>query len=158
MYWSSHWILYPLVPQLVLIGIDSKQHSGNQRIIDWLRLEGTLKPTQFQLPAVGRGTAHPIRLPRAPSSLALNTSRSGTSTASLDKLFLCSWEHLLVNWPWDLSCISLKRSLIFFSSTHLVVGVVPFFYWMYSTDSSGHRRVCLGCLLGEHQRQVLAIS
>jgi len=42
-----------------------------------LELEGTLKPTQFQLPAVGSVAPHQLRLLRAPSSLALNTSRDG---------------------------------------------------------------------------------
>ena len=51
--------------------------------IEWLRLEGTLKPIQFQPPAVGRAATQQLRLPRAPSNLALSTSRGGTPTASL---------------------------------------------------------------------------
>ena len=53
------------------------------RITEWLELEGTLKLIQFQLPATGRAATHQLRLPRAPSSLALNTSRNGAFTASL---------------------------------------------------------------------------
>ena len=47
------------------------------RIIEWLRLEGTLKITQFQPPAMGRAAPHQLRLPRAPSNLALSASRDG---------------------------------------------------------------------------------
>jgi len=46
-------------------------------------LEGALKTIQFQLPAVGRAATHQLRLPRAPSKLALNASRNGVSTDSL---------------------------------------------------------------------------
>jgi len=45
-------------------------------------LEGTLKPTQSQLPAMGSAT-YQLRLPRAPSNLAFSTSRDGAPTASL---------------------------------------------------------------------------
>ena len=41
---------------------------------------------QFQPPAVCRVTNHQPRLPRATSSLALNASRDGASTASLGNL------------------------------------------------------------------------
>ena len=44
---------------------------NSQRITEQLRLEGTLKVISFQPPAVG--TAHQLRLPRAPSNPALNT-------------------------------------------------------------------------------------
>ena len=61
----------------------------NHRITDWFRLEGTLKPIQFHPPAMGRDTSHQPRLPKAPSSLALSTSRDGASTASLGSLCQC---------------------------------------------------------------------
>ena len=38
-------------------------------------------------PAMGRVANHQARLPRATSSLALNASRDGASTASLGNLF-----------------------------------------------------------------------
>ena len=69
-------------------------------IIEWLGLEGTLKPTRFQPPAMG--WLPPIRSGcqiRAPSNLALSTSRDGASTASLGSsvsafLFLfCEGNH-----------------------------------------------------------------
>jgi len=47
--------------------------------IDWFQLEGTLKTIQFQFPSHGQGY-HQLRLPRAPSNLALNASRDGAST------------------------------------------------------------------------------
>jgi len=56
------------------------------RITEWLELEGTLKLIQFQPPAVGRAGPRQLRLPRAPSNLALNSSRGGASTASLGSL------------------------------------------------------------------------
>ena len=40
---------------------------------------------QFQPPAICRVANHPTRLPRATSSLALNASRDGASTASLGR-------------------------------------------------------------------------
>ena len=55
-------------------------------IIEWLRLEGTLKIIQFQPSAMGRAATHQIRLPRAPFNLTLNVSRDGTATASLGSL------------------------------------------------------------------------
>jgi len=48
--------------------------SYDHRITEWFRLKGTLKLTQFQLPC-GLIASHQIRLPRAPSSLALGTSQ-----------------------------------------------------------------------------------
>ena len=59
----------------------------NYRIKEWLRLEGTLKITQFQPSAMGRAARHQLRLPRAPSHLALSTCSDGASTASPDSLF-----------------------------------------------------------------------
>ena len=44
---------------------------------------------EFQPPTMGRNTNHQTRLPRATSSLALNASRDGASTASLGNLFQC---------------------------------------------------------------------
>ena len=44
---------------------------------------------QFQPPAVGRVANRQTRLPRATSSLALNASRDGASTAYLGNLVQC---------------------------------------------------------------------
>jgi len=44
---------------------------------------------EFQPPAVCRVTNKQTRLPRATSSLALNASRDGASTASFGNLFQC---------------------------------------------------------------------
>ena len=52
------------------------------RVIEWLGLKETLKPTQPQPPAVGSATQQ-LRLPRAPSNPALSASRDGAPTASL---------------------------------------------------------------------------
>ena len=46
-------------------------------------VEGTLKITQSQLAVMGWLPPHQIRLPKAPSNLALSTSRDAASTASL---------------------------------------------------------------------------
>ena len=58
-------------------------------LIEWFGLEGTLKITQLQPPAVGRDISQKPRLPKAPASLALSTARDGASTASLSSLFQC---------------------------------------------------------------------
>jgi len=55
----------------------------DHRITEWLGLEGALKPTQFQPPAVGRAAPQQLRLPRAPSNLALSASKDVAPTASL---------------------------------------------------------------------------
>ena len=44
---------------------------------------------EFQPPAMCRVANHQNRLPRATSSLVLNASRDGASTASLGNLFQC---------------------------------------------------------------------
>ena len=59
------------------------------RTTECLGLEGTLKITQFQPPAMGRDITHQIRSAKAPSSLALSTSRDGAATASVGNLFRC---------------------------------------------------------------------
>jgi len=56
---------------------------ADPRITEWLELEDTLKPIQFQPPAMGRVATLQSRLPRALSSLALGTSEDGAPTASL---------------------------------------------------------------------------
>jgi len=56
---------------------------ANHRITECLELEGTLKTTQFQPPAMDRAATHQIRLPRALSNPALNAFRNGASTTSL---------------------------------------------------------------------------
>jgi len=49
----------------------------NYRIKDSFGLGGILKPTQPQPCAMGRAAPHQLGLPRAPSNLALSTSRDG---------------------------------------------------------------------------------
>jgi len=46
------------------------------RIIEWFGLEGTSEPT-YPNPCHGQGCPHQLRLPRAPSNLALSASRDG---------------------------------------------------------------------------------
>ena len=57
------------------------QQEGH-RIIDWPGLKRTTIIIEFQPPAMCRVVNHRTRLPRATSSLALNASRDGASTAS----------------------------------------------------------------------------
>ena len=58
--------------------IKLKSYFSNHRIIEWLRLEGTLKFIQFQ-PLPWQGCPHQLRLPRAPSNPALSTFRDGAA-------------------------------------------------------------------------------
>ena len=62
----------------------------DHRIIQWPGLKSTTVLIQFQPPAVCRVSNQQPRLPRATSSLALNGSRDGASTASLGNLFSAS--------------------------------------------------------------------
>ena len=57
--------------------------------IEWPGLKRITTIIWFQPPATCRVTNHQTRLPRATSSLALNASRDGASTASLGNLFQC---------------------------------------------------------------------
>jgi len=59
------------------------------RIMERLILEGTLKIIWLQAPCRGLIAPRHLRLPRAPSNLAFNTSRDGESTASLGNLGQC---------------------------------------------------------------------
>ena len=67
------------------------------RNIEWFGLQGTSKVIQFQPPTMARDTFHQTRLLRAPSNLALNTSREGAGTASLGNLFQCLTSHIIKN-------------------------------------------------------------
>ena len=87
-------------------------YTGVHRIIEWPGLKRTTMLIQFQPPAICRVTNQQPRLPRATSSLALNVSRDGASTASLDNLFQCFttlWvKNLLLISDLNLPCLSLK--------------------------------------------------
>ena len=61
----------------------------NPRILERPGLKRTTMTITFQPPAVCKVANQQTRLPRATSSLALNASRDGASTASLDNLFHC---------------------------------------------------------------------
>ena len=50
---------------------------GRNQVTEWLRLEGTLKIIQFKL-LLWADYLHQLRLPGAPSCLALGTTRDGT--------------------------------------------------------------------------------
>ena len=64
---------------LVIILVQKCQKGEEGVITERLRLEGTLKIIELQPPAMGRAATHQIRLPRAPSKLALNASRDDNS-------------------------------------------------------------------------------
>ena len=61
--------------------------SSVHRVIEWPGLKRTTMIIQFQPPVMCRVSNHQTRLPRATSSLALNASRDGASTASSENLF-----------------------------------------------------------------------
>jgi len=67
----------------------SKLLKKNHRIIEWLRLEGTLRLPGSNPPAMDGRTFHQMRLSRVPFNVALSSSRDGASTASLDSLCEC---------------------------------------------------------------------
>lgn len=46
-------------------------------MIEWLRLERISKITQFQPSTMGQAATYQVRLPRAPSHLALSACRDG---------------------------------------------------------------------------------
>ena len=93
-----------------------------------------------------RVTNHQTRLPRATSSLALNASRDGASTASLGNLFqcvttLCEKSFLLIS-NLNLPCLSLKPFPLILSLFTVINShspsflYVPFKYWRAIRDST----------------------
>ena len=64
--------------------------SSDDRMIEWPGLKRTTMLIQFQPPAMCSVSNQQTRLPRATSSLALNASRDGASTAYVGSLFSAS--------------------------------------------------------------------
>lgn len=73
---------------------------------EWFGLEGLLKIFLFQPRCHGKRTFHESRLLKAPSMLALNNSRDGTTTNSLDNPFHCLFLNGRLNLLADIECIS----------------------------------------------------
>ena len=69
----------------------------------------SLRSSSYNPSAIGRDTSHCTRLLKAPSSLALNASREGASTASLGNLFQCP-TTLTVNNFFLISSLNLPSS------------------------------------------------
>ena len=84
----------------------------NHRITEWFGLEGASKITQFQSSCHGLVATHQTRLLRAPSNLALKTSRDEAFTTSLGSLLQCLTILSVKNFPLtsnlNLSPFSLK--------------------------------------------------
>ena len=80
---DSHWTLAPQQ-------ISTVPEFENHRIVEWPGLKKTTMTISFQPHAMCRVADNQTRLPRATSSLALNASRDGASTASLGILFSAS--------------------------------------------------------------------
>ena len=81
-----------------------KTSCSDHRIIEWPGLKRTIMIIKFQPPCyVCRVANHQTRLPRATSSLALNASRDGASTASLGNV-------------WDASTAFVWLLFVFFST------------------------------------------
>lgn len=73
-----------LLDSPVLTEKPCKNAPQTQRITKQFGLEGTLKLISFQHPCHGRHTFHQTRLPKAPSILALDSSRHGAATDAQD--------------------------------------------------------------------------
>ena len=94
-----------------------------------LWVERDLKDHTNSIPAVGRDNFHWTRFPRAPSSLALNTSRDNAFTASLGNPF----QHLttlivknfLVSSNLNIPSCSLKPLPVVLSLHALVKNPIP---------------------------------
>lgn len=115
--------------------------SWNHRIVGQLRLKGTLTIIHFQPSAVGTVASCQIRLPRALSNLALNTSREWPYTVlqtldlvNLGVTFLLFWtEKLRSNWrkteekPWKhrMENTLLAHEDEFFPQAHQPLLAVP---------------------------------
>jgi len=97
---------------IFLIVCQSRKMAGS-RIIEWFELEETVKGHLAQPPAVSRDIFNQIKLLRAPSSLTLNISRDGASTASLGSPFQCFTTLTVKNF-----FLILRRNLLSFSLNH----------------------------------------
>ena len=108
---------------------------------------------EFQPPAMCRVSNHQTRLPRATSSLALNASRYGASTASLGNLFqcvttLCVKNFLLIS-NLNLPCRSLRpfplvQSLCSVYKVHTYI--CSFFYFcVYTKGESPYSKFASCC-------------
>ena len=116
-----------------------------RRIIEWPGLKRTTMITCFQPPAMCRVTNHQTRLSRATSSLALNASRDGASTASLSNLFryvtTFHVENFLLISYLNLPCLRLKPLPLVLSLSTLVNSrspsclYAPFKYWKAAVRS-----------------------
>jgi len=78
-------------------GLREGEQEENHSIIEWPGLQRTIVLIEFQPPAMCRVANQQTRLPRATSSLALNASRDGASTASLGNLFQCITTLWVIN-------------------------------------------------------------
>jgi len=87
--WHTTWCFFSpellQFPAVLLYHPQDLAESKNHKIMEWFRLERISKIIQFQPPDTGRADTHQIRLPRAPSSLALSASRGGIFTCSLGR-------------------------------------------------------------------------
>jgi len=116
---TSHWMHAPpglgvkIYTQWFLQGVPEGRILSlcceSQNGLGW---KGPQWSSSFNPPAMCSVANHQTRLPRATSSLALNASRDGASTASLGNLFQCVttlWvKNFLLISNLNLSCLSLK--------------------------------------------------
>ena len=92
---------------------------------------------EFQPPAMCKVANHQTRRPRATSSLALNASKDGASTTSLDNLLQCVITLYVKNFflisNLNLPCLSLRPFPLVLSVSTLVnsssCSYAPFKYW-----------------------------
>ena len=125
----------------------------SQNGLSWKGRQHSSKP-----PAMGRDSSPQIKLPRAPSNLASNTSGDGASTASLDSLCQCL-NTLIVK---DLFPISnLNLPLFSLGPSPLVLSPLPLMESLSSSPAGplqvlgGHNGVSMGpSLLQTEQAQL----
>ena len=75
--------------QMLRIMLQSKPETGHIKSSNGFGWKQLFKTFQSDLPAMVRYIFQQMRLPKASSSLTLNTSGDGTSTSSLGNLFQC---------------------------------------------------------------------
>ena len=110
---DAHSLCPTAYPEVIFISSQAKPRSPHDYRIESQNSLGwkeSLRSSSSIPPAIGRNTSHQTKLLKVPSSLALNASREGASTTSLDNLLMMTYLRIiesynLLSWKGPLKSI-----------------------------------------------------